>query len=63
MARIDALYLEVRVGHELLFGTDQKSLVVLFWFSPDLSVSVVINVDVNCIGSAADRTVFNVRLT
>jgi hypothetical protein len=41
----------------------KRSIIVLFWFSPDLSISVIINLNVDGIGSAADRTVFDIRLT
>lgn len=39
------------------------SLIVLFRFRPYLSISVVIDVDRNRIGSAADWTVFDIRRT
>jgi len=39
------------------------SIVVLFGFSPDLGITVVINLNVDCICSAADWTVLHIRLT
>jgi len=41
----------------------QNSLVVLLWFRPDLGITFFIHLNVDRIGSAADRTVFNIRLT
>ena len=46
----------------MFFSIDQKSFIVLFRFSPNLSVSIGINVDVDGIRSAADGTVLDILL-
>jgi maltose O-acetyltransferase len=46
------------VSHTLVFKIVQRSIVALIRNNPDLSISVFINLNVNCTGSAADRTVF-----
>lgn len=38
------------------------SIVVLVGFSPDVGIAVVINLNVDCICSAADGTVLHIRL-
>ena len=40
-----------------------ESFVVLFGFGPDSGISVVIHLDVDRIGSTADRTVLDIRLS
>ena len=42
---------------------DLNLFVVLLWFSPDLGIAFVIHLNVDSIGSAADRTIFDIRLT
>ena len=44
-------------------NSEVQSIVVLFWFRPDVGITVVINLNVDCICSAADWTVLHIRLT